>query len=97
MKLKTAADSQSESQREYLRFEVQLTQPAADLIEVQLKTAADSRSESQSEHLRFEVQLTQPAADLIIEVQLNTAADSRSARPPAGQIGMQIVQFRLET
>ncbi len=46
MQLKTAADSQSESQNKHLRFEVQLTQSEADQIEVQLKTAADSQSES---------------------------------------------------
>ena len=75
--MESAIDSQSESQSEHLRVEVQLTQPAADPIDVQLRNDADSQRESQSEHLRVEVQLTQPAAD-VIDVQLGNDADSQS-------------------
>jgi hypothetical protein len=65
VQLRTAADSQSESQNEHLRFAMQLTQSATDQIDVQLRTAANSQSENQNEHLRFELQLTQFAADLM--------------------------------
>ena len=41
MQLMKAADSQSESQREYQHFEVQLAQTAAEQIEVQLRAASE--------------------------------------------------------